>query len=58
MAGAGVVPRVRALLRGLVQNFVQFHPQARIQLAEQDSQRGTHDSGADEYDVWTLVDFG
>src|SRR5271156_7220425 len=48
MAGAGVVPRIRAFLSRASQNFVELYFQARVKLLQEYCQRGAHDARTDK----------
>ena len=51
MAGAGVVPGVRALLRRAVERLEHLDLERGLELLEQHAERRAHDAGADEDDV-------
>jgi hypothetical protein len=51
VAGAGVVPRVRAFLGLAAQHFVDLDVQPRIELLQDDGQGRAHDASADQDDI-------
>ena len=51
MAGAGVVPRLRAFLRAIIQRFQHGDGERRVELFQHRPERRAHDAGADQNDV-------
>ena len=51
VAGAGVVPRVRALQADVVESFVDDDLPVGLQLGEEGAQGGAHDAATDEHDI-------
>ncbi len=51
MAGAGIVPRIRAFLCLAAQHFVDFYLQAGIKFLQDHGQGGAHDASADKNDI-------
>lgn len=55
VAGAGVVPRVRAFAGDVVEALVDADIPLRLELSQQRRQRGAHDAAADEDDVGAFL---
>src|SRR5262249_10609927 len=51
MAGAGIVPGVRALERRAVERLDHRDLERRLELLEKDAERGAHDAGTHEDDI-------
>ncbi len=54
MPGPGVVPRLGAFLRAILQRLEHGDRERGLQLLEHRAERGTHDSGADQNDIGTV----
>ncbi|MNV77805.1 hypothetical protein D3C71_1712600 [compost metagenome] len=55
MAGAGVVPAVRAFQRNPVQALIDLDVPVWLQLLQEGGERDAHDAAADQDDVDRLV---
>ena len=56
VAGAGVVPGIGALQRGTAKRLEHLDLEPGLELLQKHSQRGAHDPGADEGDIWLCED--